>query len=488
MAKPPKEADSARACGAKHWILERIESFGDRPFMATESDGDCRSHTYTFDELSRKTTEYVARLNQLTIPTGSVVGLRADFGIEATASLLALIAHRCVAVPISDSLSQEQVNERLRESGAEWIWDLSKSDGRPEKLSVSGETHPLVGQITSGGESGLILFSSGSVGKPKAMVQNLERLLDTYRTRKTRKLRILSFLMFDHIGGLNTLFNSIATGAFLVVPKTREAEAIAKLIQDHSVHLLPTSPTFLNLLLMADAPKKFDLSSLKIITYGTEPMPTGLLSRLKDTFPSTRLLQTFGTSETGISQTTSKSSSSNFMRFDDPNLEFKIVAGELWLKSNTQIMGYLNHDNDRFTEDGWFKTGDQVEQSDDGFLRIVGRREELINVGGEKVTPSEVEGVLMQLPEVVDCLVYGQPNSITGQNVAADIVVDDSADKPTVKKLIRKHCRSVLQPYKFPSKIRFIARTEFSSRFKKKRNSDAATQSVKPDNEVQPPE
>lgn len=106
-----------------------------------------------------------------------------------------------------------------------------------------------------------------------------------------------------------------------------------------------------------------------MITYGTEPMPDSLLLKLKTFFPRVKFLQTFGTSETGISQTTSKSSDSTFLKIDDPNTEIKIVRGELWIRSKTQVMGYLNSSLERFTEDGWFKTGDLVEEASDGYIK-----------------------------------------------------------------------------------------------------------------------
>ena len=149
----------------------------------------------------------------------------------------------------------------------------------------------------------------------------------------------------------------VSTGALLVVPENRDPETVAQSIQDHSVKLLPASPTFLNLFLMSGVPNKYDLSSVRYITYGTEPMPESLLNRIKESFPDTALIQTFGTSETGISQTISRSSTSTLIKFDDPNTEYKIVEGELWLKSKSQILGYLNHNMSRFTEDGWFMTG-----------------------------------------------------------------------------------------------------------------------------------
>jgi len=77
--------------------------------------------------------------------------------------------------------------------------------------------------------------------------------------------------------------------------------------------------------------------------------------------------------------------------------EFLAERRALWLKSKTQIMGYLNAPMDSFTEDGWFKTGDLVEVTDDGYIKIIGRSKEVINVGGEKVLPAEVESIIPNL-------------------------------------------------------------------------------------------
>ena len=200
-------------------------------------------------------------------------------------------------------------------------------------------------------------------------------------------------------------------------------------------------------------------------------MPQSLLQRIKETFPKTKLIQTFGTSETGISQTTSRSSTSTLIKFDDPNTEYKIVDGELWLRSKSQILGYLNHEMSRFTEDGWFKTGDLLEpatqEEGEGFFRIVGRKQEIINVGGEKVTPSEVESTLLEMPEIDDCLVYAESNAITGQIVAAEIVLKSDYDPKTIKRSIKSFCRSRLSNYKIPVKIYLQNKTNISNRFKK---------------------
>ena len=93
----------------------------------------------------------------------------------------------------------------------------------------------------------------------------------------------------------------------------------------------------------------------------------------------------------------------------------------------------------------------------------------MINVGGEKVTPSEVESTLLEIPEIADCLVYAENNAITGQIVAAEIVLKENSDPKTMKRTIKNYCRSKLSPYKVPVKIIFKDATNFSNRYKKMR-------------------
>jgi len=253
----------------------------------------------------------------------------------------------------------------------------------------------------------------------------------------------------------------------MIIPETRNADDICKLVQDYKIRVLPSSPTFLNLILMNKSYDKYDLKSLRMITYGTESMPESLLLRLKDVFPKTKLLQTFGTSETGIAGTRSKSSNSTYMKLDDSNLEYKIVDDELWLKSKTQVMGYLNSSMNSFTDDGWFKTGDLVEKTDDGYIKIIGRNKEIINVGGEKVLPNEVESVILSMDIVDDVMVFSESNIITGQTVVCDVVFNIVIEAKEAKKIIRRFCKSALDGYKIPTKVNLADKTNFSDRFKK---------------------
>jgi len=444
-----------------NWLVDLIGTMGDREALV-DSSGE-----YSYADLSEQCSKYRAEFESQ-IKQGDVVAILSDYNFYSISLFLALLDINAIIVPIVSEINEE-IKDRIDISKCDFVTKLDKNGKLDLTKMKCEEKHELVNELKANEDSGLILFSSGSTGKPKAMIHNLNKLVESYKGKKNKKLKMLVFLMFDHIGGLNTLLNSLAMGARIILPMKRDAEEVAKLIQKYKVKILPASPTFLNLMLIGNVAGKYDLSSLKMITYGTEPMTDGLLVRLRKVFGKVRFLQTFGTSETGIAQTVSRSSDSLEMKIDDPNLEYKIVNDELWLKSKTQVLGYLNAENESFTDDGWFKTGDLVEDVGEGYLRIIGRNKEVINVGGEKVLPSEIESVLFELQEIDDVLVKGVPNAITGQSVVADVVWNADDDKKEVRKRIRAHCKALLSSYKVPTKINIVDSVSFSNRFKKKR-------------------
>jgi acyl-CoA synthetase (AMP-forming)/AMP-acid ligase II len=112
-----------------------------------------------------------------------------------------------------------------------------------------------------------------------------------------------------------------------------------------------------------------------------------------------------------------------------------------------------------------------VQQTPDGFIKIIGRVKEVINVGGEKVLPTEVESVILELPLIEDCTVFGLPNAITGQLVSVNIVLKEPIDKVVIKSIIKQHCASKLEKYKVPVKIQIVSKLNVSERYKKIRDN-----------------
>ena len=441
------------------WIITNLEKFNDKIAIIH------KDISYTYKQLFDNIQSIKINIIEDKINRGEVVSILDDYSFNSISLLLALYQNKNVIVPITTSIENE-IADRIEESFSSKSIIIENDIYEISNHTISN-THQMIKSLRDTDRSGLILFSSGSTGKPKAMIHNFDNLVNHYQGKKEKSMNMIVFLMFDHIGGLNTLLNILSMGATMIIPENRNADDICKLVQDYKIRVLPSSPTFLNLILMNKSYDKYDLKSLRMITYGTEAMPESLLLRLKDTFPKTKFLQTFGTSETGIAGTSSKSSNSTYMKLDDPNLEYKIVDNELWLKSKTQVMGYLNSSMDSFTDDGWFKTGDLVEKTDDGYIKIIGRNKEVINVGGEKVLPNEVESVILSMSEIDDVMVYGESNIITGQTVVCDVVFNIEVENREAKKLIRKFCKDSLDGYKIPTKVNLVDKTNFGDRFKK---------------------
>lgn len=443
-------------------FIELIFNFGDRIAIYQGNE------IYKYSDFYNKILYYNKQLSEIKINSGEVVFILGDYSIESIALFFSLAWNNNIVVPLTTD-NEGEINERFEVAQPNWIIDLKKSSYAYISTNAAVERHDILTNLILQRKPGLILFSSGSTGKPKAMVHNLENLLSSFEVKKVREMNFLVFLMFDHIGGLNTLFNCISMGVSITIPSSRSPLYISELIEQNRVNVLPASPTFLNLMLIGDVFENFDFSSLKMVTYGTEAMPETLLLKLKAKLPRVKFLQTFGTSETGIAKTSSLSSSSIFLKFNDPNQEYKIVEDELWLRSKTQVLGYINHSNDNFTEDGWFKTGDRVEETPDGFIKIVGRTKEIINVGGEKVMPSEVESVILELEAIQDCIVRSEKNAITGQMVCAEVVLKKGFDFKIEKVKIKQHCKQRLDAYKVPARVVEIDAVLFTNRFKKNR-------------------
>ena len=439
-----------------------VDKFKDNDQTAIIYDGK----KYSYNELYIKIKE-IENFIKDKIKSGEVVAILADYSFVSIALFFALYENKNIIAPIT-STSQKEIDGKVKESFSTKIINLENENLVITNIK-SEASHKIINDLQTSKCAGLILFSSGSTGAPKAMIHNLDTLVDSYGDKKQKQINMLVFLMFDHIGGINTMLNILSMNATMIIPQNRNADDICQLIEEYKIAVLPSSPTFLNLILINRSYEKYDLSSLRMITYGTETMPEGLLGRLKAVFSKVKFLQTFGTSETGIAATSSKSSSSTFMKIDDENLEYKIVDNELWLRSKTQILGYLNRSMESFTNDGWFKTGDLVELDNEGFIKIIGRNKEIINVGGQKVLPSEVESVLLGMDEIEDCLVYGEQNAITGQSVSCDVVLKHGIDDSGFKFLVRKFCKDKLDNFKIPTRVNFVQKTEFTERFKKSR-------------------
>jgi long-chain acyl-CoA synthetase len=441
-------------------LLDVIRDYGNRDAIIAPS----RRASYA--ELLTAVEAASAVLDREAIARGTVVALPALLSLEAVAMLLALAERGAIAVPLppmeGEALERcaiAQVAVRLHPTPAD-EWQFTRHEAAD---------HPLYARLRQLGEAAIVLFSSGSTGAPKAAVLGLDRL--TARHRPSGKdLRTLGFMLPDHIGGLNTLLFTLTNGAALATPPSRSPHAIARTIALHNVELLPATPTFLNLLLMSGALKHHDLISLTLITYGTECMPQATLSALAESLPWVRIKQTYGSTEMGILPTRSIADDSLWMEIPKDRVELRIVKGIAHLRGPTAMEGYLNAASP-FDADGWLDTGDLAEEHD-GQLRILGRQSEVINVGGDKVLPSEVESVLLQAANVSDAVVRGRHNAVTGQIVTAKVATLTPEAPDALEQRLRRFCAVHLAEHKIPALIEWTSGPLHGPRFKRLRSGE----------------
>ena len=441
------------------WLTDRMAGWSAEPCLIWN---DCAT---TYGEILDRTNFWRGFLDEHQVAPGEMVTLDGDYSPATVSLLLALIDRGAIVTPLTKA-AETQRDEFLEIAQVESIIRVDEHDRwkftRTERIA----DNPLIVDLRQTGDPGLVLFSSGSTGKSKAALHNFAHLLDKFKTPR-QKMRTITFLLLDHIGGINTLLYTLSNGGVVISIGDRDPEIVCRAIATHKAEMLPTSPTFINLLLMSHAYERYDLSSLKLVTYGTEVMPESTLTRMHELFPQIKLQQTYGLSELGILRSKSKDSGSLWVKVGGEGFETKVVDGILWIKAHSAMLGYLNAPSP-FDAEGWFNTNDMVEV-DGEYIRILGRKTEIINVGGQKVYPAEVESVLLQMENVTDAVVVGEPHPLTGNIVTARVNLLQPEPAQAFRQRMRAFCRDRLASFKVPVKVEIVDTEQFNARYKRVR-------------------
>lgn len=447
-----------------HFLLDRFSEARER--VAFVDDG----RSVTYGEVVDRVGDYSALLDREGVRRGDVVVAVADYSPEMFCFILALALNGNVLAP----LTSESVVERdtvMEIAEAAWFVEFAPAieDIRFEATGAGEPSAALTRRLTSSGRPGLLLFSSGSTGRPKGILHDFERVAGKF-AQPRKAVVAITFLMLDHFGGINTLLAITSSLGTVVTVRDRSVASICRTIDEHRVELLPTTPSFLNMLVRSGAHTSFDLGSLQTITYGTEVMPEPTLERLRDIFPGVKLQQTYGLSELGVLRSKSRDDGSLWVRIGGEGFETRVVDGILWIKSDYAMLGYLNAPSP-FDDEGWFCTEDRVEV-DGEWLRILGRVTDLMNIGGQKVYPAEVEDAILALPRIEDVAVYTEDNALLGKMIVAAVVPTDPAEPlSALKKRIRRGCAERLAAFKVPSKVVLASESLYSVRLKKVRRA-----------------
>ena len=404
-------------------------------------------------------------LDTSAIPPGAVVALIGDFDGPTIATMLELLDRGVILMPLTEGSRAD--HEYFLESGGA---EFKIENGNLEKIGTTGELateaprhreNPLIGELRGRQHPGIIFFSSGTTGRPKAILHDFNNFLERYAIQRP-PLRALNFLLFDHAGGINTMLHTLFNRGVVIVPSERTPQIIVDDMLKHRVELLPTTPTFLRMMLLAGVFDSTTFPDLRVITYGTERMDQGTLDRLAAKLPNVDFRQTYGLSELGVFQVKSRARDSLWMQIGGKGIETRIVDNVLHIRSANRMLGYLNAPSPFVN--GWYDTGDIVEQDGD-YIKVVGRAKEVLNVGGLKILPGEIERVALLHPDVIRAKAVGVPNPITGQHI--EVTVEPVEGAALDRRAMMQHFRAHLQKQVSPHKV-IIDKVAVSHRFKQK--------------------
>ena len=389
------------------------------------------------------------------VSKGNVVAIIGDFNPSSILTLLRLIDIGVVVVPLTVETRHE--HEYFFESA---LVDVV-IDGTEVKRRSHSHKHEFIEKLRGLEHAGLVLFSTGTTGRPKAILHDLTLFLKRFETPRPT-LRTINFLLFDHIGGINTLLHTLFNKGVVIAPEFRTVDSILETCRRYDVEALPTTPTFLRMMLMSGAVPSQVPACLKVVTYGTERMDQLTLNELCKLLPNVDFRQTFGMSELGIVRVKSEARDSLYMRVGGEGVETRVVDGVLQIRSSSRMLGYLNAPSP-FDAEGWYDTKDIVDVKDQ-YYKVTGRISDVINVGGLKFMASEVERVALEFPNVSLVKAMPKQNPITGQHV--ELLVQPTTEDAVDKSVLMVFLKEKLQPHMVPKRIR-IENIAIGHRFKR---------------------
>jgi acyl-coenzyme A synthetase/AMP-(fatty) acid ligase len=287
----------------------------------------------------------------------------------------------------------------------------------------------------------LAIYTSGTTGKPKKAIHDFKNLTRFVKTGPLSQENVWAFAYHPtHIAGLQVFLQAFLNKNTLVNIFDIEKSKIMSQFEENHVSHLSATPTYLRTVLpYLTRP----LPKVKQITLGGEKFDKQLIPQIKSIFPNAKIKNIYALTEAG---SLLSSRDDVFTISKEQESLIKITdLGELLVHKN--LMGKLDQ---IMTKDDWYATGDLVEKINNHQFKFISRNNEMINVGGYKLNPHEVEDLLKLNPHVIDVLVYGKPNKITGNVVVAEIVSDNKMDNHELEKELQQLLEKHLQDWKKP--------------------------------------
>ncbi|VDM44363.1 unnamed protein product [Toxocara canis] len=418
-----------------------------------------RGTTITYTAFALRVERMRSALYRIGVLHGDVIGMYTGNSADFIMFCLAATSIGAIVTPINPAYKTYEVEKYFCEAHVKWV--------------VTEERYfdALSKGILLQSVQALIFFSSGTTGPPKGVIlsnRSLMAAIEVVRIAGREKsdgfeMAILDghdvvygVLPYFHAGGLITVYCMLAQGAKLVVNRKFDGAKFLETIERYKVTTLNLVPATLNFMAECPFAKVPCLSTLRHIFVGAARVETHLLHKIKEKLLAAETIELYGTTEAGamiFMHPTKCEVRPGSCGIPLPGVQCKVLdieqrtacgplqSGEICLRTPTMMSAYLSgkEQHGSLTPDGWFQTGDIGYYDEDKFVYITGRIREMIKVRGWQVSPYEIEEVMLEIPEIEQCVVVGIPDEQAGQLPRAYVKLRQGAhlNEDAINKIIK---------------------------------------------------
>src|SRR5688572_2060468 len=465
-------------------LQQRASAAPDKVFLISEAD----KRQFTYREFVGAVGRAAGMLASHGIGKGDVVSLLMPNSVEYVIAYFACWQLGALAGPVNGLLKTQEIEYVVSNSKSKLMLVnsefLAKVEGSRVPVRVfdseaqagEGFKKEKTNQLTLEDEA-IIIYTSGTTGKPKGCLLTHGNVIANARQISTwlgftEKDRLLTIMPLFHMNAVSvTTMSALYAGGSTVVSPKFSASRFWQIISEYQITSFGSVATMLSMLLSTypnGVPAGLKTDQLRFAMCGSAPVPAEVLRRFEETF-NCLVVEGYGLSESTCRSTFNPPDErrrpgscglpiGNEMRVVDE--EDRDMAegqlGEIVLRGENILKGYFKNEAATATafRNGWFHTGDIGYRDADGFYYIVDRKSDMIIRGGENIYPREIDEVLYQHPQIAAAAVIGIPDKLYGEEVAAFVVLKDSATE--TEEEIVDFCRQRLADYKCPKTIHFV--------------------------------